>query len=68
MLHMDFAAAFRVNAYLMLMLPLATASVFAALTRVRYNGFYRIVNSRPVMIGFVVVTLAWWVGRNVFGL
>lgn len=65
LLHCDVAAAFCVNPYLVLMLPLAAASVFAAIFRVRYNGFYRLVNSRPVMIGFVVVTVVWWVGRNV---
>lgn len=65
LLHLDFAAAFRINPYMVLMLPLVAASVFAAIFRVRYNGFYRLVNSRPVMIGFVVVTVAWWVWRNV---
>lgn len=65
LLHLDFAAAFSINPYLVLMLPLAAALVFAAIFRVRYNGFYCLVNSRPVMIGFVVVTVAWWVWRNV---
>lgn len=67
LLHLDFTAAFRYNAYLVFLFPYAALAVFAAIFRVRCNGLYRVVNSRVSMLSFATVTVAWWGLRNVFG-
>lgn len=67
LLHLDFVAAFRLNAYLVFMLPFAALSAFAAAFRLRFNRLYRVVNSRASMVSFAALTVAWWVARNVFG-
>lgn len=67
LLHLDFSAAFRYNAYLVILLPYAVLAVFAAIFRMRCNYFYRAVNSRASMLSFAFATVLWWVVRNVVG-
>lgn len=67
LLHGNLAAAFRFNAYLVLMLPLTVLLLFVHFFRHRFPRLYNRLNSRPLILFLLFATLAWWLGRNIWG-
>ena len=67
LLHFDFVQAFRYNALLVLSLPLLAVLLTGEALRTRYPAFYRRINNTKAIITLLVVVMAWWALRNVFG-
>lgn len=65
LLHGDFAAAWRANAFILCAAPVLALMAFSAGTRRRFPGLYRRLNSLPVIITVTVALVAWTVLRNV---
>lgn len=64
LLHGDFPGAWRYNALLVASLPFLAVLIGAEMTRTRYPGFYRAVNSGRVIMACAVVVVGWWILRN----
>lgn len=67
MLTGDLAAAWRYNAFLLVMLPVTAVLLAAEPLRGRAPRLYAAVNSRWVVVAVLVATVAWWTVRNVAG-
>ncbi|MBP5258554.1 MAG: DUF2752 domain-containing protein [Prevotella sp.] len=68
LLHLDISAALGYNAFLVLLSPLLIALLLSPLWRKRFPAIYAFCSSSVFMIVFVVLTLTWWVLRNIIGL
>jgi len=64
LLHLDFAAAFRYNALLVVSLPVVFFLLVVEMLRTRRPHLYRRVHSQAVIWTIVAIVLAWWVLRN----
>lgn len=64
LLQCDFASAWRYNAYLFFLLPVILFLLWLELTRKKHPQLYRKVYSMPVIWTFIVLTLTWFVVRN----
>lgn len=64
LLHLDFAAAFRYNALLVLSLPVVFFLLVVEMLRTRRPRLYRRVHSQMVIWTIVAIVLVWWVLRN----
>ena len=67
LLHGDVVAAFRYNAYLMLVLPLVAVVLVLECLRNRVPRLYARLPFNAIAVGYLVLTLVWMVVRNVFG-
>lgn len=65
LLHLDIVGAFRHNAFLVITLPYTAVVIVAAMTRLKWNGFYRRVNNRYAILAFGIGAMVWWVVRNI---
>lgn len=65
LLHGDIAAAWQANAVLLCMIPLLAIMIFAAMTRLRNPRLYAVVNSLPVIISLLAITIIWTILRNI---
>ena len=66
LLHLDFAAAFRYNALLVLSLPVVFFLLVVEMLRTRCPRLYSRVHSQAVIWTIVAIVLVWWVMRNFF--
>ena len=67
LLNGDIAAAFRYNAFLVLMIPYVSALAFATFFKNRVPGLYNVLCHPAVIAAILVLTILWWIFRNVFG-
>lgn len=69
LLHLDFAAAWRYNAMLVLSIPYVVLLVVAEwLGRRRQSRLYRVLNSEVLIWSYFVLVVAWWILRNVINI
>lgn len=68
LLHGDIASAWHYNAYLFCLLPVILFLLWLELTRKKRPQLYRRVYSMPVIWTFIVLTLTWFVARNLLGI
>ena len=67
LLHLDFAAAFRYNACLVLSIPFLVFLIVADFLRFRLPKLY-FVSRNPILSWTILaLILLWWVLRNIFG-
>lgn len=66
LLHGDFAAAWRHNAFLMIMLPVLSLLAYASFRRRRHPMLYARLNSPAMIVTLTVLLLGWGIMRNVF--
>ena len=64
LLHLDIAAAWGYNPFLIIMLPAIAILSAAFLLRERYPSFNNAVNHPAVSKTILIMTIVWWVGRN----
>lgn len=67
LLNGDVAAAFRYNAFLVLMIPYVSVLAFATFFKNRVPGLYNVLCHPAVIAAILVLTILWWIFRNVFG-
>ena len=67
-LHGNFAEAFRMNAFLVIGLPLIVLYAFADFTRKSLPRFYGLLNGKFMLSAVFVLTIGWWIGRNILGI
>jgi len=68
LLNIDIASAFRYNLFLVLSIPIILVLIWAEYNRIRLPKLYaRIHNSRNI-ISYLVITIFWWVIRNIYSL
>lgn len=67
LLNGDVAAAFRHNAFLVLMIPYVSVLAFATFFKNRVPGLYNVLCHPAVIVAILVLTILWWIFRNVFG-
>lgn len=67
LLHGDVVAALRLNAYLLVGLPLLGVYAVAEWQRTRWPRFYVALSSPRVLCAIVLTVLLWWVLRNLLG-
>ncbi len=65
LLNGDIAEAWRLNAFLLCMAPVIALLLFSEFFRDRYPRLNRVVTSRPAVITFVALIVAWTILRNV---
>ena len=65
--HGDVVAALRLNAYLLVGLPLLGIYAVAEWQRTRWPRFYVALSSPRVLCAIVLTVLLWWVLRNLLG-
>lgn len=63
----DIAAAWHYNALLTAAVPVLGLYLFSHFTRERYVRLYNMLNHTYAIAVWIVVVIAWWVLRNVFG-
>ena len=69
LLHLDFAAAWRYNAMLVLSIPYVVLLVVAEwLGRRRQSRLYRVLNSEVLIWSYFALVVAWWILRNVINI
>lgn len=67
LLHLDLAAAWRYNAFLVLSIPYILMLLLSEhFGRRREGRFNRILNSEVMIWGYFVLVIAWWLLRNIF--
>lgn len=66
LLNGDIAAAFRYNAFLVLMIPYVSVLAFATLFKNRVPGLYNTLCHPAVIVAILVLTILWWIFRNIF--
>lgn len=64
LLHGDIIDAWHKNAMLVASLPFLAMLAFSELTRTRYPGFYRKINSGIVNRACFILVVGWWIVRN----
>lgn len=64
LLHGDFAAAFRYNAFIICLAPFLIMLCFAELYPQKWQWFHKLLAHPAVIIFFVAITLIWSVWRN----
>ncbi|MDE5595882.1 MAG: DUF2752 domain-containing protein [Muribaculaceae bacterium] len=64
LLHGDIAAVWHYNPFLFFLLPVGTAYSVIELTDNRFPRLRRIMFAPATLIALCVVTIAWWIGRN----
>ena len=67
LLHGDVVGAIHYNAYLFVVMFYCLAIAISQLIYHRYPKFSDVLLSVPVALTFLVLTLLWWVLRNVYG-
>lgn len=69
LLHLDFAAAWRYNAMLVLSIPYVVLLIVAEwIGRRRQSRLYRVLNSEVLIWSYFVLVVAWWILRNVINI
>lgn len=66
LLHGDLAAAWRYNAFLLLMMPVFAVMLAASATRTRFPKFYAAVNSPVAIIIISLALVGWTIFRNFY--
>lgn len=64
LLHGDIAAAWHYNPFLFFILPVGLTYSVVELTDNRFPRLRRIMFAPATLIALCVVTIAWWIGRN----
>lgn len=64
LLHADFAAAWKANAFFLIASPVLALMAVAACFRTRLPRLYRFVNSLPVIISICSAIVIWTIARN----
>lgn len=64
LLHGNIIAAWHYNPFLFFILPLGVTYSVLELTDKRFPRLRRIMFATPTLIALCVVTIAWWIGRN----
>lgn len=64
MLHGDVAAAWRYNAFLFFMLPVGLTYLGCELWPERWTRLQKVLFSPWMIIIMLVLTIGWWIGRN----
>ena len=67
LLHLNFAAAFRYNALFTCALPLLILILVSELLKDRWPGLRRAFQNPYFGWSIVVITILWWILRNIFG-
>ena len=67
LLHFDIVGAARYNLLLVALMPFLLLLCVAELLRTKCPKFYRLLNNGITIFACLVITVAWWVLRNVFG-
>ena len=69
-LHGDFASAIRYNYFFLIAMPYLFSVVMSdvILRGEARRRWQRFTHSRWVLLGFVILTMAWWIVRNITGL
>jgi len=67
LLNGDIAAAFRYNAFLVLIIPYVSVLAFATFFKNRVPGLYNALCHPAVIVAILVLTILWWIFRNVIG-
>ena len=67
LLHGNIAAAFRYNALLVCFIPPVAVLLTAGLLRERCPRLYRASHHPAILWSFAILTLLWWVIRNIIG-
>lgn len=67
LLNGDIAAAFRYNAFLVLMIPYVSVLAFATFFKNRVPGLHNALCHPAVIVAILALTILWWIFRNVFG-
>lgn len=68
LLQCDFTSAWHYNAYLFFLLPVILFLLWLELTRKKHPLLYRRVYSMSVIWTFIVLTIVWFVVRNLLGI
>lgn len=67
LLNLHIAEAFRYNALLVSMIPLIALMFLAIILRKKFPKFYNLLNSIPLIIFLLCITILWWILRNICG-
>lgn len=66
LLHLDLETAFKYNALLIFSLPIVIFLGYTELKREKHPNMYLKVHNRKFIWGYFIVTISWWIGRNLF--
>ena len=64
----NFMEAVRMNAFLIVGLPLIFTYALADFTRNKIPAFYGFMNGKIMLSIVIVLIFAWWIGRNIIGI
>jgi hypothetical protein len=63
----DVAAALRYNTFFVANIPLVAILLYGEAMRQRKPAIYHKIYRVPFIWAYLILTIAWWIGRNVFG-
>lgn len=66
LLHLDIETAFKYNALLVLSLPIIIILGYAELKRTKHPNLYLKIHNVKFIWGYFIVTISWWISRNIF--
>lgn len=65
--HLDIISAWKYNAFAMLMLPLLFVLLIASFFKEKHPKLYHKVYNRYLSIVILIITILWFICRNIFG-
>jgi hypothetical protein len=68
LLHLDVIQAFKCNAYLVISIPIIVLLLYAEFYRKKRPHLYLILQNRYFIWSFFLITIMWWITRNILGL
>lgn len=68
LLHLDLEAAFKYNALLIFSLPIIIVLGYAEIERTKYPNWYLKIHNVKFIWSYFVVTICWWICRNIFNI
>lgn len=63
----DISAAFRYNAFMLLMIPYIIVLITAYLLRKKHPKLYLAVCHKAIIITIFILVILWWIIRNIYG-
>lgn len=63
----DISAAFRYNAFMILMIPYIIVLITAYLLRKKHPKLYLAVCNKAIIITIFILVILWWILRNIYG-
>lgn len=66
LLHLDFESSIKYNTLLVFSLPIIIILGYAELKRTQNPTLYLKLHNVKFIWGYFIVTIGWWIGRNIF--